>query len=526
MRWITNSQNELSLLLIKPKKWYTGSTMNTPEELEKLRAEASELRRRIATVERAWQQQTDRAEQAIERAKQVDRENEQLKEKTKQLEEKTHQLEEHVKTLEARLAGVILHKDKLAGIIFKTNNAKKSDNSFSRRHRGGQTGHTGHGRKKPARIDEEKTVFLTHCPTCESSLKRSLQRYYERIVEDVVVPAVTKVTKYTIERQYCTHCQKEVHGTPATVLPGFRLGARALTLIIFCKYRLRLPLEKIKESLELQYGLKVKAGALTNILKQLGKKLTPEYQKIIEEIRGSPVKYADETSWRVEGTTNWCWAFLTPKAVAYTIEETRGKGVPDKMLGSNPSGVLVRDDYGSYAHLSLEQQSCWAHLLRNSRDFLKQETVSKDMKDLYTELINLYSVLNAIIARPFEQGERRQYHTLLHKQITHIIERRYHATDTKSIQTRIRNQNTNLLTALLHQDVPLTNNAAERQMRPIAVMRKISGGSRSAAGAKATAVNMSILQTITLKKQSFFARLAELLTPMNQKYSVEVVGKN
>lgn len=40
-------------------------------------------------------------------------------------------------------------------------------------------------------------------------------------------------------------------------------------------------------------------------------------------------------------------------------------------------------------------------------------------------------------------------------------------------------QNKNLLTALLYENVPLTNNLAERAIRPMVVTRKISGGSRS-----------------------------------------------
>jgi len=494
--------------------------MTPQKELEKLRAETRELRQRMASSDRSREALRTKKAMLEQDVDQLTKKKQALEQENGRLKKLKEALEEKVKTLEARLAGVTLHKDRLAGMIFKTNNARRPDDEAPRGKRGGQTGHVGHGRKKPARIDEEKVVFLTNCPACESSLERS-PNHYERIVEDVVVPVVTKVTKYIIERQHCNLCQKEVHGIPANVLPGFRLGTNALSLILLLKYRLRLPLEKMRESLALQYGLKIRAGALVNILKQLGKKLTPEYQKIIEEIRGSPMKHADETSWRVEGKTNWCWAFLTPRTVAYTIEETRGKGVPDKMLGTNPSGVLVRDDYGGYTHLSMEQQSCWAHLLRNSRDALKQETVSKEMRELHTELTSLYAVLNAIVKRTFELTERTNYHALISKQITAIIKRRYRAEDAKAIQTRIKNQNTNLITALLYDNVPLTNNAAERQMRPVAVIRKISGGSRSQAGAQATAVNLSVLQTIALKGQSFFDRLGELLTPVNQKFSSE-----
>ena len=83
--------------------------------------------------------------------------------------------------------------------------------------------------------------------------------------------------------------------------------------------------------------------------------------------------------------------------------------------------------------------------------------------------------------------------------------------DAKKIQTRVKNQNTNLLTALLHRGVPLTNNHAERQIRPLAVQRKISGGSRSNDGAKTHAVNMSVVQTLTLRGKDIFSGIKKIL---------------
>ena len=496
--------------------------MTPSEELEKLRAEARELRQRTATLERVRDGYRDKSDTLETRNKYLAHKVKELEAAAGELTEEKKALEEKVKVLEARLAGVTLHKDKLLGMIFKQTSKKKelSEYGAERRTLGGQPGHVGHGRKKPVRIDEEKRVYLSHCPHCTTPVTRSALSY-ERIIEDIVVPAVTKVTRYSIERQWCRRCTKEVRGAPASVLPGFRLGTHSLTLILFLKYRLRLPLERIVESLTAQYGLKIKASTLAHILQRLGEKLTPEYQAIIEEMNQSPIKHADETSWRINGTTGWCWAFLSPQAVAYTIEETRGKGVPDKILGRNPSGVLVRDDYPAYAHLAMEQQSCWAHLLRNSRDAIKQETGSREIKKLHTELTGLYAKLAVIVATPFDEQTRDKKHATFLKKIMVISKRRYRAADARKIQTRIRNQGKNLLTAILHPNVPLTNNAAERQMRPVAVLRKISGGSRSNNGAKAQAVNMSVVQTITLKKQSFFERVSELLTPVNQKFVLE-----
>ena len=102
-----------------------------------------------------------------------------------------------------------------------------------------------------------------------------------------------------------------------------------------------------------------------------------------------------------------------------------------------------------------------------------------------------------------------------------VIERRkYKHKDSLKVQTRIKNQHTNLLTAILYRNVPLTNNHAERQIRPMAVIRKISGGSQSSQGASIQAVLMSVVQTTVLKGQNILETLPKLLALPAQRYAV------
>lgn len=66
-------------------------------------------------------------------------------------------------------------------------------------------------------------------------------------------------------------------------------------------------------------------------------------------------------------------------------------------------------------------------------------------------------------------------------------------------------RNTGSLNELAHsyvnyEHVPLTHNLAERTIRSMIVTRKISGGSRSRNSAKIHAINMSVLQTLKMKK--------------------------
>ena len=167
--------------------------------------------------------------------------------------------------------------------------------------------------------------------------------------------------------------------------------------------------------------------------------------------------------------------------------------------------------------MPLKHQSCWAHLLRKSHELATDINASEEMKALHQELKDLFTLLEVSVKRPFNYWERKIIHQQAWDRISQIINQNYTSLDVKAIQTRIKNQNKNLLTTLLHDGVPLTNNLAERSLRKIVVIRKMSGGSRSWEGAKTTATNMSIYQTIQAKNLPLIPTLKEyLLSGINQ----------
>lgn len=236
------------------------------------------------------------------------------------------------------------------------------------------------------------------------------------------------------------------------------------------------------------------------------------YKDILSAIRGSPVKHADETSWSISGTKSWVWAFLTKTAVCYTIEETRGKGVAQTMLaGSKETDVVVRDGYAGYEKLPYRHQSCWAHPIRYSREAAKREEASEEMKQLNESIKQFYQDVSSIVATPFDSQTRHLEHQVLKEKLQTICTHAYTATDARAIQQKLANQKDTLLTAVVVEGVPLTNNLAERMIRPMVITRKISGASQSHEGAKTHAVNMSIFQTIRLRDQDLISTLRSSL---------------
>lgn len=462
------------------------------EQLAEMRLEIRHLRIKTATLERARAAQKDRADKLEEENKDLRKENEKLKE---QLEKAKEQ------------------RDKFKGMIFKPNTESTKQVISTRKRLGGQLGHRGASRKLPEVVDQVERIYFHHCPDCGNALRRTDSVETHTVCD---LPAFSevrvRVSEYQRERQWCSNCQKEVVPTPPGVIPHSRLGINLIIQILIWKYVCRMSLEIMVSTLAQTYGVEITESGLVNILKRTKRYLGEEYGKLLEAVRDSPVKQADETSWRINGLNGWLWVFLSKDSCYYTIEHTRGKGVAEKALaGSKGTDVLVRDDYAGYKKLKVLHQSCWRHLLGESKEVIGQKGASKEAKSLHHRLKKMYKQLERVVKLPFDMKEREAFHQAFEGRLKEVIDTEFISPDTRRVQTRIKNQGNNLITAIVHPDVPLTNNLAERQIRPAVVIRKISGGSRSDQGAESFAINMSIIQSLKMRNQPLVPTLRDLL---------------
>lgn len=490
--------------------WYPYPIRSRDEEKRKLRCQVDNLKR-------AHKAQKTARERTIE-------ENRELRRQVKELKEKLDKMGKDNKELKRQ-------RDMYRGMVFKPNKKSKEEKSnkdnnsadiieedFGAPHmthskRGRKKGHKGSGRYNPKRIDYTKRTHLTHCPICHNKVDRS-SKTNKHIVEDI--PSIectkTEVTCYEIEEQWCSHCKKRVRAKPVGVISKSRLGINLLIYVLIQKYGSKSSWGSIVFTLLHYFNVKISEGALVNMMHRAREWLGPYYDRILEEIRKSPVKHADETQWRIDGMNYWLWGFFIEQAAYYVVEESRGKGVAEENLKySHPEDVLVRDDYGAYKNLPMKHQSCWAHLLTKSKELSSLPEASSEINELYKTLQKMFVEIDNIIQKPFNKYEREKHYDLYSIKLQHIINAAFKYDDTRSLQTRINNQYTNLLTALLYTNVPLTNNLAERCIRPFVIARKMSGGSRSWDGAKTQAVNMSVFQTIKMKEKPLIPTLKKYL---------------
>jgi len=82
----------------------------------------------------------------------------------------------------------------------------------------------------------------------------------------------------------------------------------------------------------------------------------------------------------------------------------------------------------------------------------------------------------------------------------------------QTLQGRIRRYSTEWLTFLEHPAVPPTNNLAEQAIRFLVVLRKVTFGSRTRAGARRLGVLLTVIQTARRQGRNLIQFLVALFT--------------
>lgn len=384
---------------------------------------------------------------------------------------------QELKEVRSKLEDKEAQRKQLASYLYKPNKEEKLNKPL-----GKKPGSLSFHRPKPK--DEEVSNIisfpLTQCPTCQHSLQAPAETVI-RYEEDIDLAPRKIIRKFCIPRYWCSYCKEMIKSRH--VPPIQTIGPNVMGYILYARYRLRLPIDKIKESLSDLHNFKISEGEITEKIKDAEVLFGKDYQAIIKLVKEAKVIYGDETGWRMDGENWWLWVFVTDKGIRYTLEMTRGKGVAEEALGKKQDRVIVSDGYAVYTNLPGENQQCWVHLLRNAK-------LASPL--LYQDLVRLYLKLGTELTKPISERDPPRFI----QQLDVLISKKYHELQAKKIQNRIAKHKNQLLTCLKYNNVLPENNTAERAIRPQVVMRKIFGGSRSVAGAKAHEVNSSVIATL------------------------------
>jgi hypothetical protein len=380
--------------------------------------------------------------------------------------------------------------------------------------------HHNHGRRceTPTR---SQSHALSRCPECNYHLQGSSIDYRRQVIE-LPPPHPIEIIDHQIIKRWCPHCRRwrspqlDLSGQ---VLGQGRIGVRIASLIAFLALALRLPMRRIQAYLRLVHQLTISTGEVVELLHQVRRTLQAHVDDLKTQARASPILHGDETSWRENGVNGYIWAFSTPGADAvryYAYDHSRGQAVVKRILDGQFDGHLVSDFYCGYNVYAGKHQRCWVHLLRDLHALKEQRVDDAEVVEWAQQVRALYDDAQSWLQAHSQpnQAAREQYYVGLVAR-AHALGQAYarvkqHAC--QALSKRLLRHEDELFQFVLIEGLSADNNLAERSIRPLVVIRKISGGSRSAEGTTTRMALASLFETWQARGLNPFDECLRLLS--------------
>jgi transposase len=368
--------------------------------------------------------------------------------------------------------------------------------------RGAPVGHPGWFRPTPTQYDELIPVAPpVKCPHCGGEV-RSFPNYepHDHLQEDMV-DNVHQVILYRHTAGRCRACRRWVQQAGAGEILGSRIGPRTRALAMYLRNTIGISYRKVPQALEELFGFSFVPASLIAFEKVLAEQADPLVDDIAKKIGSSDgAVHADETYWTLNGERVYYWLHATTQYVHFQFDSSRAGEVSRNVLGNDFTGTLVTDCYSGYhAHQAGAKQKCLAHVARRAHEW--QPLTAAGSADFI-----FFEDLKQWVKRGCQFHRRRGLHELspgeltseaawLRDELSRLEGCPLAHEKALTLQARLQRHHDEWLVFVDDPRVPPTNNLAERKLRPLVVLRKITFGHRTEAGAKRMARIMTVQET-------------------------------
>jgi transposase len=363
------------------------------------------------------------------------------------------------------------------------------------------------------------------CPSCGGAKASLIGEDARELLE--YVPAHFKVVVHVRPKLSCRDCET-IRQAPMPSLPieRGRPGPGLLAHVAVAKYADHLPLYRQSEIHE-RAGIDLDRSTLADWVGRLGVLLEPLADEIARHVRAGGALHADDTPVPVldpgRGKTKtgrlWTlvrderpWAGPEPPAACYVYSPDR-KGEHAEALLSTCRGFLHADAYVGFNTLyapapatglpRLTEVACWAHARRKIFE-VHEHTASPAAKQALERMAELFAIEADINGRPPDQRLAvRQAKTVPKlRELKAFLDQTLSQTSRKSTLAGAIRYATARWDALSRFTtdgrLEMTNNAAERAIRPLALGRKNYLFAGSDAGGRRAAVLYTLITTAKL----------------------------
>jgi len=388
----------------------------------------------------------------------------------------------------------------------------------------------------------------TSCPCCGGT---KLSKIGEDVTETLdVVPRQWFVTEHVREKFSCRSCEK-ITQPPApfhAIARGFA-GPSLLAMILVEKYANHQPLNRQSEQYERE-GIELSLSTMADHVGACAATLMPLYELIKAHVFAAQRLHGDDTTVpvlaKLKCRTGRLWTYVRddqpfggtdPPAAVFFYSADRAGAHPERHLAGY-SGILQADAYAGFNTVykssrkggPITEAACWAHARRKFFELAdiaskarnrKPTTISPLAFEAVQKIDAIFMAERSINGKPAAErlaARGKDIAPLVRDLIDWMTRERArlsrHNEVAKAMDYMLRR--IDAFTRFLHDGrICLTNNAAERALRGIALGRKAWLFAGSDRGGERAAVMFTLIQTTKLNGIDPQAWLADVLARIN-----------
>jgi hypothetical protein len=242
----------------------------------------------------------------------------------------------------------------------------------------------------------------------------------------------------------------------------------------------------------------------------------PLAQDVAEKLRACDANHADETYYRINGQPAYVWFHGNENLAHFQVSGTRSGKISRTILGEDYQGGLHMDCYSGYdRHKTRIKQRCLAHLKRSAETWCKLLPPDARESHAFFDAVTQWVKRGCTWHRKWKNrvgAEKDREARWLRQELERLQQMPTDSERAARLQKRIRRYRSEWLTFLDHPGVSPTNNLAEQALRAVVILRKLTFGSRTKAGAKRLGAMMTVIETAKRQGRNVLKFLVALFT--------------
>jgi transposase len=430
---------------------------------------------------------------------------ERLGRQVRRLRQRVRALERQVKELKGRLAlnSTNSGKPPASDGLAKAAPKPRSLRTRTGRRPGGQAGHPGRRLQPVAHPDQVCVHKLEGCPcgACHgASLRAQPVLTYEKRQVFELPQKPLEVTEHQAEVKRCPVSGRWVTAAfPEGVRAPAQYGPRFQAQMVYFNDQQFIPYQRLSQVCQDLYGQPLSQATIVAANQRTYDHLAPFEQRLVTLLPQAPVNSCDESGLRVAKTLHWLHVVSNPALTFYGVHPKRGTEAMDS-FGILPrcQNWLLHDHWKPYFAYGGLHALCNEHHLRELK-FLHEEH-----QEVWAQQMSTFLLERLAWRKDHGVLDQREFKKVLarYRAILRLGRRRHPRRVGRAAQSKAANLldrleafDLNVLAFTIFEEVPFTNNGAERDLRMEKTRQKVSGCFRTLHGARVFARIRSYIST-------------------------------